>query len=127
MPTQICKLALVSGITDLRLQLITYHRLLITRSFRSGENFYGLCRGVGRGLGVGVALAVGVGVAGGVVAVAVAVAVGVGVGVRVAVGVALTPTVAVAVAVGVGDAPPQGLTGQWKISIEFNGVTPSLA
>jgi len=61
---------------------------------------------------VGVAL-------GAIVAVAVAVAV--------AVGVALTPTVAVAVAVGVGDTPPQGLTGQWKISIEFNGVTPSLA
>ena len=58
---------------------------------------------------VGVAL-------GAIVAVAVAVAV--------AVGVALTPTVAVAV--GVGEAP-QGLTGQWKISIEFNGVTPSLA
>ena len=58
---------------------------------------------------VGVAL-------GAIVAVAVAVAV--------AVGVALTPTVAVAV--GVGDAP-QGLTGQWKISNEFNGVTPSLA
>src|SRR5436309_9476802 len=87
---------------------------------------HGLCRGVGRGLAVGVALAVGVGVAGGVVAVAVAVAVGVGVGVRVAVGVADAMAVAVAVAVGVGD-PPQGLTGQWKISNEFSGVTPSLA
>ena len=50
----------------------------------------------------------------------------VAVAVAVAVGVALTPTVAVAVAVGVGEAP-QGLTGQWKISNEFNGVTPSLA
>ena len=81
---------------------------------------YGLGRGVGRGLGVGVLLGVGVAVGGGVtVEVAVAVAV--------AVGVALAPTVAVAVAVGVGDAPPQGLTGQWKISIELSGVTPSLA
>ena len=82
---------------------------------------YGLWRGVGRGLGVGVVLGVGV-------AVTVGVALGaiVAVAVAVAVGVALTPTVAVAVAVGVGEAP-QGLTGQWKISNEFNGVTPSLA
>ena len=120
MPTQICKLALVSGITDpgYNSSLVTNHQSLLP---------HGLCRGVGRGLAVGVALAVGVGVAGGVVAVAVAVAVGVGVGVRVAVGVADTMAVAVAVGVGVGDTPPQGLTGQWKISIEFNGVTPSLA
>src|SRR6059058_2540858 len=119
MPTQICKLALVSGITDpgYNSSLVTNHQSLLP---------HGLCRGVGRGLAVGVALAVGVGVAGGVVAVAVAVAVGVGVGVRVAVGVADTMAVAVAVSVGVGD-PPQGLTGQWKISNEFSGVTPSLA
>jgi hypothetical protein len=44
----------------------------------------------------------------------------------VGVGVAVDVAVAVAVAVGVGD-PPQGLTGQWKISKEFNGVTPLLS
>ena len=82
---------------------------------------YGLWRGVGRGLGVGVVLGVGVAVT---VGVALGAIVAVAVAVAVAVGVALTPTVAVAV--GVGDAP-QGLTGQWKISNEFNGVTPSLA
>ena len=100
---------------------------LPNRSYRT--SLYGLCRGVGRGLAVGVAR--GVGEATGV-AVAVAVAVGVAlptgvdVEVDVAVGVALG-AVAVAVAVGVGDAPPQGLTGQWKISNEFRGVIPSLA
>src|SRR5438874_835793 len=105
-----------SRFNALTLQRFNY----LTRAFPR----HGLCRGVGRGLAVGVALAVGVGVAGGVVAVAVAVAVGVGVGVRVAVGVALAPTVAVAVAVGVGDAP-QGLTGQWKISMSAAGALGS--
>ena len=82
---------------------------------------YGLGGGVGRTLGVGAGRGVGV-----ALGVGVGVGVGVAVAVAVAVGVALAPTVAVAVAVGVGDAP-QGLTGQWKISIELNGVTPSLA
>ena len=91
----------------------------------SSSDRYGLGRGVIRGLGVGVALGVGVGVGVGV-AVGVGVLVAVAVAVAVAVGVGLITTVAVAVAVGVGDAP-QGLTGQWKISIEFSGVIPSLA
>jgi hypothetical protein len=47
--------------------------------------------------------------------------------VAVATGVAVGVCVAVAVAVGVGDPPPHGLIGQWKISIESSGVTPSLA
>jgi hypothetical protein len=74
---------------------------------------YGRGAGVGRGLGVGVTLGVIVGLAEGV-AVAVAVAVAVGVGV----------TVTVAVAVGVGVGVP---CAQLKISIELNGVIPSLA
>jgi hypothetical protein len=45
------------------------------------------------------------------------------VAVAVAVGVCVAVAVAVAVGVGVGDPP----TAAQKISIEFNGVTPSLA
>src|SRR5262249_22068580 len=70
--------------------------------------------GVGRGRGVGACLGVGVGLA---------VAVGVADAVAVAVGVA--DAVGVAVAVGVGEGDAQGLTGQVKISIESNTVTPS--
>jgi len=69
---------------------------------------YGRGRGVGRGLDVGVDRAL----------VAVAVAVGVADAATVDVAVAVGVADAATVAVGVGEAPPQGLTGQLKISID---------